>query len=145
MGVSPISTALAILKRAQAAGLVVRRDGDQLKLRAPKQPDAELLAELKAHKAEIIALLAAAVPSEGPIRIEYPLNRIAQKKPAPKEAKQKFVPLGHLLRGSPEGCWREVINGHWCHFVKPPSEAELEDERQWQLKRQADLKKEREN
>jgi TubC N-terminal docking domain len=65
-----MSAALAILKRAQAAGVVVRRDGDQLKLKAPKEPDAELIEELKAHKAELLALLSSAASSAEPILVD---------------------------------------------------------------------------
>jgi hypothetical protein len=50
--------ALDILKRAQAAGVTVAADGEQLRLKAPKEPPTELIEELRAHKAELLALLA---------------------------------------------------------------------------------------
>jgi hypothetical protein len=51
-------TAAAALARAQAAGLTLTVDGDRLRWRGP-QPSAELLATLRAHKPELLALLAA--------------------------------------------------------------------------------------
>jgi hypothetical protein len=51
-------SAAAVLARAYAAGLTLQAHGDRLRWRGP-QPSTELLAELKAHKAELLALLAA--------------------------------------------------------------------------------------
>lgn len=50
-------TALPALARAQAAGLNLAVAGDRLRWRGP-QPSPELLAELRAHKAKLVALLA---------------------------------------------------------------------------------------
>lgn len=54
-----MSAALGILKRAQAAGLTLTADGDQLRLKAARKPEGELLEALKEHKAELLALLRA--------------------------------------------------------------------------------------
>jgi hypothetical protein len=50
-------SATAVLLRAHAAGLTLKAHGDRLRWRGP-QPSAELLRELKAHKAGLLALLA---------------------------------------------------------------------------------------
>jgi hypothetical protein len=54
-----MSAALDVLKRAKLAGVTLAADGDQLRLKAPKEPPPELIVELRAHKAELLALLAA--------------------------------------------------------------------------------------
>jgi TubC N-terminal docking domain len=65
-----MNAALDILKRAQAAGVTLAADGDQLRLKAPAEPPAELIEELRTHKAELLALLSSAALSGKPIRIE---------------------------------------------------------------------------
>ncbi len=52
-------TAAGVLARAHAAGLAVAAEGGNLRLRGPVKPPADLLAELRAHKAEVLALLTA--------------------------------------------------------------------------------------
>jgi len=53
-----MSTPHDVLKRAQAAGVEVIPDGDQLRLRANAAPPRELLDELRAHKPALLRLLA---------------------------------------------------------------------------------------
>jgi TubC N-terminal docking domain len=48
---------LAMLKEAAACGVRLTLNGDNLALKASAKPAAALLAKLKAHKAEIVALL----------------------------------------------------------------------------------------
>ena len=50
-------TATDLLHRAQAAGVVLIPTGGRLKIRAPQRPPDDLLAELRAHKAELMTLL----------------------------------------------------------------------------------------
>jgi hypothetical protein len=50
-------TAADLLERAQAAGIELIPNGDKLKLRADEKPSDALLAELRAHKRELLALL----------------------------------------------------------------------------------------
>ena len=50
-------SAADILERARAAGISVTIDGDNLVLEAPTPPSADVLAALRNHKADIIALL----------------------------------------------------------------------------------------
>jgi hypothetical protein len=52
----------AVLARARAAGVAVGVEGGNLRLRGAAQPPADLLAELRTHKAELVALLTAPMP-----------------------------------------------------------------------------------
>jgi hypothetical protein len=52
-------TAAGLLARAHSAGLVVVAEGGNLRLRGPVKPPADLLAELRQHKPEVLALLTA--------------------------------------------------------------------------------------
>ena len=52
-----MSTAHDVLKRAQAAGVSVMVDGEQLRLKANSEPPRELLEELRAHKPALLRLL----------------------------------------------------------------------------------------
>ena len=75
-----MTSAAAVLARAQAAGLVIEADGDRLRLRGP-EPPADLLAELRGCKAKVLALLAA--PANDP-------------SPAPAPAPAPAPPAGML-------------------------------------------------
>lgn len=59
-------TAATVLARARAAGLVVEAAGGNLRLRAAAEPPAEILADLRQNKPEVLALLAA--PADDPSR-----------------------------------------------------------------------------
>ena len=50
-------TATDLLHRAHAAGVVLIPTGGRLKIRAPQRPPDDLLAELRAHKADLMTLL----------------------------------------------------------------------------------------
>ena len=52
-----MSVALDLLQRAQQHGLHIEPAGDKLRLRAERQPPDDLLAEMRQHKAELLALL----------------------------------------------------------------------------------------
>ena len=52
-------SAAAALARAHAAGVVLEVEGGNLRLRGAEKPPADLLAELRTHKAEVVALLTA--------------------------------------------------------------------------------------
>lgn len=56
-------SAAAILERCRAAGVSLHADGDRLKVTAPRPPPAELLDELRTHKAELLRLLAPVLPA----------------------------------------------------------------------------------
>jgi hypothetical protein len=56
MGSGPVSAA-ELLDRATAAGVEIFLAGERVRVRAPVQPPADLLAELRRHKAELVALL----------------------------------------------------------------------------------------
>jgi hypothetical protein len=98
-----MSAALDILKRAQAAGVKLAADGDQLRLKAPKEPPPELIQELKAHKAELLALLSSATSSAEHIRIET----WAQPSPLPlttDEAAARITSWLEAMDGLPKAC-----------------------------------------
>jgi hypothetical protein len=50
-------SALATIKEAAECGVRIRLYGDSVALKATTEPSADLLASLKQHKAEIVALL----------------------------------------------------------------------------------------
>lgn len=50
-------SATEIIRRAQAEGVALSLNGDRLRLEAERPPSADLLAELKAHKVELIEAL----------------------------------------------------------------------------------------
>lgn len=50
-------TAADLLERAQAAGIELIPNGDKLRVRADQKPADDLLAELRAHKGELLVLL----------------------------------------------------------------------------------------
>jgi hypothetical protein len=52
-----VSTAADVLRAARAAGITIGIDGENLTLEAAIEPPADVFAALKAHKAEILALL----------------------------------------------------------------------------------------
>jgi hypothetical protein len=52
-------TAPGVLARAHAAGLAVVADGGNIRLRGAVKPPADLLADLRTHKADVLALLTA--------------------------------------------------------------------------------------
>ena len=56
MGVRALNAA-ELLDRAAAIGLEIFLAGNRVKVRAPQQPPDDLLAELRQHKAEMMALL----------------------------------------------------------------------------------------
>jgi TubC N-terminal docking domain len=57
------AAALDLLQAVSAAGGLIRLEGDTLQLAAPEPLPEELRARLRQHKAEIVALLAAAEPA----------------------------------------------------------------------------------
>jgi hypothetical protein len=115
-------TALAIIKEAAALGVRVNLNGDSLALKAATKPPADLLAKLKQHKAEIVALLrqearapahrqlsvtmgkpelsvTAELTVTEPLNVKLPpLNLVAEDKPD-----RAFDPMSYL----------EMVDGEW--------------------------------
>ena len=56
MGKRPVNAA-EILDRATSAGIEIFLIGDRVRVRAPQRPPDDLLAELRQHKADLLALL----------------------------------------------------------------------------------------
>jgi len=50
-------SALAVIKEAAACGILVSLNGGALAIESPSRPSADLLAKLRKHKPEIVALL----------------------------------------------------------------------------------------
>lgn len=72
--------ALALVERARRFGVTMKPEGDALRLSAPHQPPADLIAELRQHKAEIMALLTGQPPETRPE--EPSANRNQRRAPA---------------------------------------------------------------
>jgi hypothetical protein len=59
-------TAALLLSRAEAAGLTLAVEGDTLRVRGRATPPAELLADLRRYKKDLLLLLARAQPAAPP-------------------------------------------------------------------------------
>jgi hypothetical protein len=102
-----------MLRRADALGLQIEvQGGDRLRWKAKRQPPpADLLAELRQHKAEIIAILSSA-PAEGPTTVKvtragrpFELGKVSLMAASPAQSSKPTATtdkrnLGY--RGSPE-------------------------------------------
>lgn len=75
-----MSAALQLLRAAGAAGVTVSLDGDGLALKAQAAPPAEVVAGLRQHKAEVVALL-----KRAPADWSRGVSRLTTS-PAPAEA-----------------------------------------------------------
>jgi hypothetical protein len=94
-----MSAALDILKRAKLAGITLAADGYQLRLKAPKEPPPELIAELRAHKAELLALLAASTTDAMKTWVQpSPLPH------SPQEAAERIAPWLQEIDRLPKAC-----------------------------------------
>lgn len=71
-----MSTPHDVLKRAQAAGVEIIPDGDQLRLKASAAPPRELLEELRAHKPALMRMLAQSEDETPSAPADDPAERI---------------------------------------------------------------------
>jgi hypothetical protein len=69
-------TAPVLLKELAARGVVAHADGDELVLRPARSLDAEMLAEVRAHKADLMALLTAPQAPVAPEPVPPPSHGI---------------------------------------------------------------------
>jgi hypothetical protein len=146
-----MTAAGTLLNRLIAAGLSVQITDGNLDIRGPQSAiDALPVEELRARKPEILALLSSAREAAEPIRVEYPLNRIRKQKAGLEKKRFVLSPeelrcIRAMLDRLPEerGVWVQVLRGRWCHYIEPPTEAQLKEEREWQLKFIEDQTKDR--
>lgn len=62
-------SAVTLIREASKSGVWIGLDGDKLVLRAPVKPPDELIAKLKANKAELVAILRQAARAVRPARV----------------------------------------------------------------------------
>ncbi len=115
-----------MLARVQAAGLTLIADGNRLRWRGPP-PAPDLLAELRAHKPEVLALLVVADEHEQPAASPEQAAAEAADRAAdpahrkPADAQHHAAQLAGMLRASlqrpPSWCRPEPHTppaGAWC-------------------------------
>jgi len=123
-----MTVAAALLDRMKVAGLSVKAVRGNLDIQGPQAAiDALPVDELRAHKAELLVLLS--LGSEPTVTHHNDHRAVLAES-------IKWIPLGHLLTRSPDGGWFVIAPGIWQHYVRPPTEDELEDERAWLRKRE---------
>jgi hypothetical protein len=117
-------TALAIdlLRQVSDAGGTVRLEGDMLRLSAPDPLPDNLLARLRQHKAEIVALLAAAEPARDVAPAPIADDRVGQDLPAEAADGVRAILAAEGAQGVPPNRWpqiqrdlRHLVECRWLH------------------------------
>lgn len=111
-------TAAAALARAQAAGLTLTAEGDRLRWRGPRPPS-DLLADLRAHKAELLVLLGAngvtvLPPPASPEQAEAERQdraAVAAEGAAPASAAQSAAPVTAVVGADLLAAWERELAG----------------------------------
>lgn len=100
-----------LLDRARAAGLILEPRSEKLRVRGADPLPADLLGELRAHKAEILSRLIAGTPGDQrPLDVDHELAQLL----GPEGSRREFLGAVELV----------------AHFAGAKAEA-LEDLRQW--------------
>ena len=116
-------TAAAVLARAQAAGLTVVAEGGGIRLRGSAKPPADLLADLRANKADVLALLTgpadASVPSSYRSRFVLSCKEATEGAATPPDPAALLAHIRDALhcRVTLEG---EVVTIRPTHRCPPP-------------------------
>jgi len=83
----------AIIKAAAAAGVELTLNGDKLIMKASAKPSDELLAEIKAHKAEIVAHLQSAERFVAAVQQLWPGARMVTEAEKAKDVQREVLIL----------------------------------------------------
>ncbi len=105
-------SAQAILKDAADCGVRISLNGDNLAFKATVRPPPELLANLKTHKAEIVALLrneAACSPEPDQVELEERKAMAMDSVPEPYLDRWARLQL-RQPHGVAEARWRQAVN-----------------------------------
>jgi TubC N-terminal docking domain len=117
-------TALAIdlLREVSDAGGTVRLEGNMLRLSAPEPLPDNLLARLRQHKAEIVALLSAAEPAHDAAPAPLADDQVDQDLPADVADGVRAILAAEGARGVPPNRWpqiqrdvRQLVERGWLH------------------------------
>jgi TubC N-terminal docking domain len=116
------ATALDLLQAVSAAGGAVRLEGDVLRLSAPEPIPDELRARVRQHRAEIVALLAAAEPAHDAAPTPLADNQVGQDLPADMADGVRAIVAAEGARGVPPNRWpqiqrdvRQLVERRWLH------------------------------
>jgi hypothetical protein len=103
-------TALAIdlLRAVSDAGGTVQLEGDMLRLSAPEPLPDDLLARLRQHKTQIVALLAAAEPADDAAPAPGAANQVDQDLPAEVADGVRAILGAEGARGIPPSRWSQI-------------------------------------
>jgi TubC N-terminal docking domain len=116
------AVALALVQEVLQAGGTVRLDGKMLRLRAPESPPDDLRARLRQHKAEIVALLAAAEPAHDAASVPVADNQVVQDLAAEVADGVRAILAADGAQGVPPNRWpqiqrdtRHLVERRWLH------------------------------
>jgi TubC N-terminal docking domain len=117
-------TALAIdlLREVSEAAGTVRLEGDMLRLSAPEPLPDDLLVQLRQHKADIVALLAAAEPAHDAVPAPLANDQVGQGLPADMADGVRAILAAEGVQGVPPNRWpqiqrdvRQLVERRWLH------------------------------
>jgi TubC N-terminal docking domain len=116
------AAALDLLEAVSAAGGTVRLDGETLRLSAHEPLPDDLRARVRQHKAEIVALLAAAEPAHDAVPAPVTDDQADRDLPAEVADGVWAILTAHGARGVPPNRWPQIqrdtqhlVERRWLH------------------------------
>jgi hypothetical protein len=114
--------AIDLLHQVTKAGGTVGLEGDMLRLSAPQPLPGDLLARLRQHKVEIVALLAAAEPAHNAAPVSAADDRVGQDLPGGIADGVRGILAAEGAKGVPPNRWpqiqrdtRRLVDCRWLH------------------------------
>ena len=116
------AVALALVQEVLQAGGTVRLDAKMLRLSAPEPLPDDLRARLRQHKAEIVALLAAAEPAHDAASVPVADDQVGQDLAAEVADGVRAILAADGAQGVPSNRWpqiqrdtRHLVERRWLH------------------------------
>jgi TubC N-terminal docking domain len=116
------SVALALVQEAVRVGAKIRLEGQMLRLSAPKPLPDNLRAQLRQHKSEIVALLAAGEPACGAAPVLTADAQVDQDLQAEVADGVRAILTAEGAQGVPPNRWRQIqrdtrqlVERRWLH------------------------------
>jgi hypothetical protein len=114
--------AIDLLRQVSEAGGMVGLEGDMLRLSAPEPLPDDLLARLRQHKTEIVALLAAAEPAHDATEVSIADDQVCQDLPGEVADGVGAILAAEGAQGVPPNRWpqiqrdtRHLVERRWLH------------------------------